>query len=347
MIIIVESVIDILCIMDFKEGTMAYKEPIQVILDYIDENIDEYLSVGKLSEMANYSIPQLFRLFLYDMNITPVKYALRRRLYYAARELVTNEMNIISIALSFGFESHDSFCRAFKRVYGVTPSMFRKTAYNLNKFYHNLYCISGYSAPNSLNIAEKDDEIMSECTKKQEEYEKFCRTYGNDVDIVTMPATKLIGVQHPVGGGTWEAFYKAYDRVFRNAPNRKYPNSVNATHGIPKPSPDGQTLLYFVGIEVTSLDAIPDDAVGIDFPEQLCAVIGFEGGIDYDTIHYYFEKWTTAQTKYKPDVQKIDPRFSECSVWKTYAPIWEYYSPNKDCDVYEERIYMPIKEIIN
>lgn len=320
------------------------KDPIQVILDYIDENIDEYLSVGKLSEIAVYSVPQLFRLFIYDMDITPVKYALRRRLYFAARELVSNDTNIINIANSFGFESHDSFCRAFKRVYGVTPSMFRKNAYNLNEFYHNLYCISGYSAPNSLNKAEKDDEIMSECAKKQEEREKFCEIYGNDVEIVTMPATKLIGIQRPVGGETWEAFYEVYDKVFRNAKNRKHPNSENATHGIPRVSPDGKMLLYFVGIEVTSLDAIPDGAVGIDFPEQLCAVIGFEGGIDYDTIQYYFEKWTTVQNKYEPDVHKIDPCFPEEYVWKTYAPIWEYYTPNKDFDVYEERIYMPIKE---
>lgn len=347
LIIIVESIIEILCIMDFKESAMAIKEPIQVILDYIDEHIDEYLSVGKLSEIANYSVPQLFRLFMYDMDITPVKYALRRRLYYAARDLVSNGTNIINIAYSFGFESHDSFCRAFKRVYGVTPSIFRKNAYNLSKFYHNFYCISGYSAPNSLIKEEKDDEIMSDCANKQEEYEKFRKMWGNEVDIVTIPATKLIGVQNPVGGKTYEVFSEAYDKVFRNAPNRKYPNSENATHGIPRPSADGKILLYFTGIEVTSLDAIPEGAVGIEFPEQLCAVIGFEGGIDYDTMHYYFEKWTTAQSKYKPDVHKIDPRLPEECAWKTYAPIWEYYSPNKDCNVYEERIYMPIKENMN
>lgn len=346
-IINVESIIEILCIIAFKEGALVMKEPIQVILDYIDENIDEYLTVGNLSEIANYSVPQLFRLFIYEMDITPVKYALRRRLYYAARELVSSDMNIIKIAHSFGFESHDSFCRAFKRVYGVTPSMFRKNAYNLNEFYHNLYCVSGYSAPYSLNKAEKDVIIMSESAKKQEEYESFCKTYGNDVSIVTIPATKLIGVQNPVGGKTWDTFYEVYDKVFRNAKNRKYPYSENATHGIPRPSPDGKMLLYFTGIEVTSLDKIPDGAVGIDFPEQLCAVIGFEGGIDYDTIHYYFEKWTTTQNKYKPDVHKIDPHLPEDFAWKTYAPIWEYYSPNKDCEVYEERIYMPIKENMN
>lgn len=37
---------------------MINNDPIQIVLDYIDENIDEYLSIGKLSEIANYSVPQ-------------------------------------------------------------------------------------------------------------------------------------------------------------------------------------------------------------------------------------------------------------------------------------------------
>lgn len=319
---------------------MTNTDPIQEVLNYIDENLEEYLSIGKLSEIANYSAPQLFRLFISDMDVTPIKYVLRRRLYYAAKELASNDMKIIDIANRFGFESHDSFCRAFKRVYSVTPSVFRKNAYNLNKFYRDsLYCISGYSVPLSLIIQEKRVEIMSE---KCRIYEDFYKTYGTDVEIVTVPAIKLIGVERLVGEGIHEAFYEGYDRVFRNAPNRKYPNSENVTHGFPRLSPDSKTL-YFVGIEVANFDNVPDGAVSVELSEQLCAVIGFEGGIDYDTIDYYFSKWINCgQSKYKINPHKIDPRFSEGEAWKTYSPIWEYYSPNKDCDVYEERIYLPI-----
>jgi len=319
---------------------MENRDPIQVVLDYIDENLEEYLSVGKLSMIANYSAPQLFRLFISDMDITPVKYVLRRRLYYAAKELVSGNVKIIDIASSFGFESHDSFSRAFKRVYGSSPSMFRKNAYNLNKFYReNLYCISGYSSPHSLINLEKDNGKMGEMNKQ---YEEFYEQYGTEVDIVTVPATKLIGVERIVGGGSWEAFYEAYDRVFRNAQNRKYPKSENATHAFPRLSQDGKTN-YFVGIEVTNLDDVPNDATGIELPEQLCAVIGFEGGIDYDTIDYYFAKWINCgQSKYKIDPQKLDPALSVDNAWKTYSPIWEHYAPNKDCEVYEESIYLPI-----
>lgn len=320
---------------------MNSNEPIKEVVDYIDNHLEEYLSVGNLSKAANYSVPQLFRLFVSDMNMTPIKYVLRRKLYYAAKELVSNDRKIIDIANRFGFESHDSFCRAFKRVYGATPSAFRKKAQALNHFYRdNVYCISGYSVPLSLIIQEKDVDAMSEKCKS---YEEFYKIYGTDVEIVTVPATKLIGIERPVGGGAHEAFYECYDKVFRNAPNRKYPHSENVTHGLPRLSLDGKTF-YFVGIEVGNFDHVPDGAVKVEMPEQLCAVIGFEGGIDYDTIDYYFSKWINyGQNKYNLDTQKIDHRFLEENAWKTYSPIWEYYSPNKDCEVYEERIYLPVK----
>jgi AraC-like DNA-binding protein/predicted transcriptional regulator YdeE len=318
---------------------------IQNVLNYIDANTDENLSVDKLSEIMYCSVPQLHRIFKHDMDVTPEKYVLKRRLYYAALELVRKNTKIIDIALSYGFNSHDSFSRAFKRVFGVSPRVFRKKAFELNEFYHNLYCVSDYTIPNSLK-KECGGNIMCEGEQKQKEFEKFYETYGTDVDIVLVPATKLIGILRPVGGDHFEAFYHDYDKIFRNAPNRKYPDSVNITHAMPKVSSDGKSLLYFVGIEVTSLDEIPNGAVGFELPEQLCAVIGFEGGIDYDTIHYYFDKWTHSQDKYKPDVHKIDCRFPADFAWQTYAPIWEYYSPNKDSEIYEERIYMPIKKVL-
>ena len=179
-------------------------------------------------------------------------------------------------------------------------------------------------------------------SEKHKMYEEFYQTVGTDVEIVTVPAIKLIGVERLVGGNVHDAFYEAYDKVFRNAPNRVYPNSENATHGLPRMSPDGKTL-YFVGIEVTSFDNVPEEVVCVELPEHQCAVIGFEGGIDYDTIEYYYAKWISCgQNTYKITPHIFDLRFTTDDAWKTYAPMWEYYSPNKDCAIYEERIYLPI-----
>lgn len=336
---------------------MENKQMLQGVLDYVDESIANglfsQLSANNLAEVANFSIPHLFRLFDSEINITPVKYVLKRRLYFAAKELFYNDTKIVDIAQSFGFDTHDSFSRAFKRIYSVTPSEFRANAVNINEFYGDLYCLASYTAPKPLLTDETNTGELNKyetiCKthghNNEAAYEAFYEVYGEDVDVVYMPATKLIGVSRPVGGNSYGAFYEAYDKIFRNASNRRYPNSENATHGVPQVFPrqnEDNGLNYFVGIEVTSFDDVPDGAVCIEMPEQLCAVIGFEGGIDYDTIAYYFAKWTKEQEEYKPDPQKIDSRFHVDYAWKTYHPIYEYYTPNKDCDVYEERIYFPV-----
>lgn len=296
---------------------MIYKNTMINVLNYIDTNIKDSINIDVLAEITSYSVPHFFRLFLSYMNISPMNYVLKRKLYFAARELVMNETKIVDIAFSYGFESHDAFGRAFKRVYGVTPSEFRKNSFQLNSFYReNLYCVSSFTIPNSLINQVKDDENMV----KQIEHE---------VRIVTLPETKLIGIERIIGEeeGIFEVFYEAYDRIFRNAQNRKYPNSENATHALSELMPDGRWN-YFIGIEVTSLDNIPDGAVGRELPVQLCAVIGYEGGLDYRTItEYLYGVWLERNT------YKVAHRF---------AGTWEYYTPNKDCDVYEERIYMPI-----
>jgi len=299
---------------------MEYKDTIKFILDYIDENIKEHLNVEKLADTAAYSTSHFFRLFLLYMGMSPMKYVMKRKLYFAAKELICSKIKIVDITFEYGFESHDVFSRAFKRHYGVTPHIFRKNGYSVNEFYReNYYCVSGFTLPCSLNNYEKGGYVMS----KQAEHE---------VEIVTLPEIKLIGIERKIGGDEWafDVFYDAYERVFKNAPNRKYPNSENATHALSEMLPDG-SYNYFIGVEVTNLDAVPDGAVSRILPPQLCAVVGYEGGLDYREVTDYLYQIWFEQNTYKTGHLQAYP----------YATV-EYYAPNKDSEVYDERIYVPI-----
>jgi len=307
------------------------QKQLRTILNHIDNNTGENLSVEQLAEAAGVSIPQLFRVFAAEFFLAPVKYTLKRRLFFAAKKLVVSDTKVVDIAFEFGFNSHDSFIRAFRRVYGVTPTKFRANALQYNTFYRNgLYCVAGLAIPTSLIQQAEDDKFMQK--------QPF-----HHVDIVTVPETILIGVEYPVGEGSYDVFYEAYDKIFRNAPNRKYPNSENATHGVPRRYSMNGQLFYFVGIEVTNLDSVPEGAKSLILPKQTCAVIGYEGGVDYNELCEYFRDVWLKQSDYKPDSQKISPFFSPLKAWENYYPIWEWYAPNKDSNMYEERIYMPVE----
>lgn len=53
-------------------------------------------------------------------------YIRQRRLTLAGNEIVSSDEKIIDIALKYGYESPDSFTKAFTRFHGVTPTAVRK-----------------------------------------------------------------------------------------------------------------------------------------------------------------------------------------------------------------------------
>ena len=53
-------------------------------------------------------------------------YLRHRKLAFALKEVRDSEKSILEIAVAYGFSSHEAFTRAFKGMYGVTPSDYRK-----------------------------------------------------------------------------------------------------------------------------------------------------------------------------------------------------------------------------
>lgn len=68
------------------------------------------------------------------MNISIFEYIRKRRMTLAAIELQTKSIKVIDVALKYGYESPESFTRAFKEIHGITPSAARKKGAQLNLF---------------------------------------------------------------------------------------------------------------------------------------------------------------------------------------------------------------------
>jgi AraC family transcriptional regulator len=104
----------------------AYAEKFNKVFDYIDKHLDEELSVESLSRVANFSKYHFHRQFSEYAGINVFRYIQLMRLRRASYRLVFSEhTRIIDIALEAGFENPESFSRAFKNMFGQTPSQFR------------------------------------------------------------------------------------------------------------------------------------------------------------------------------------------------------------------------------
>jgi AraC family transcriptional regulator len=103
---------------------MEYEPMIQSVLDVIDNRITENIRDGELARAAKYSVYHFRRVFI-EMTGTPVmNYVTRRKLEYALYDLSQGK-RIIDVAMDYGFETHAGFTKAFKKVFGYPPSLYR------------------------------------------------------------------------------------------------------------------------------------------------------------------------------------------------------------------------------
>lgn len=88
------------------------------IQKFIEEHLDEKITLLMLSRIANYSPWYVDKIFKKYLNKTPMQYIQERRLTKAALKLMHNQPKIIDVALEFLFDSHEGFTRAFTKQLG-------------------------------------------------------------------------------------------------------------------------------------------------------------------------------------------------------------------------------------
>ncbi len=98
---------------------------VQPVFAYAAAHLDEDLSLAALANQAGLSAFHLHRVFSAAAGETPKQFTLRLRLGRAAALLLTTEDSVLDVALSCGFQSHEAFCRAFRRRFRMTPSAYR------------------------------------------------------------------------------------------------------------------------------------------------------------------------------------------------------------------------------
>lgn len=110
-----------------KLGNMTYERQLEKVIKFISKNLDDdNLNLTQLSEVACFSKYHFHRLFTAYTGLSLQQYIRWLRLKRAAHQLVVDkEEPIINIAINAGFESHESFTRAFKQVCHLNPSEFR------------------------------------------------------------------------------------------------------------------------------------------------------------------------------------------------------------------------------
>jgi AraC family transcriptional regulator len=91
-------------------------------LAYIEEHLTEKIDYSEISKIAYCSEYHFKRMFSFLSGISLSEYIRRRKLTLAALDLKDGNLRIIDIAVKYGYNSADSFTRAFQSIHGILPS---------------------------------------------------------------------------------------------------------------------------------------------------------------------------------------------------------------------------------
>lgn len=113
---------------------MNWVKIIEDAIEYIEGNITEDLTVGRIAEEVNTSAFYFQRGFSMLCGYTVGEYIRMRRLSLAGEELLSSDAKVIDLAVKYGYDSPDSFTKAFTRFHGSTPTDVRRGGAMLKSF---------------------------------------------------------------------------------------------------------------------------------------------------------------------------------------------------------------------
>jgi AraC family transcriptional regulator len=252
---------------------MNYLDQIQRGVDYIETNLYQPIPINAVAREAGMSQWHFQRMFRGLTGDTVKAYIRSRRLGQALELLLNTDKRIIDIAIEADFESQESFTRAFKAAFHITPAQYRK---------------AGKRHPMPRKI------------KFDKEYLEHINTGLNTVpEIYVQKEMHLVGLRTSFFGTDseknnigeklpplWQQFLARLSEIG---------NTVGDTcYGIVRQlKENSDELEYFCAIEVMEPTDILEGMVAITIPASTYAKFTHKGAINLidNTINYIYSTW--------------------------------------------------------
>lgn len=105
-----------------SQTEQSYRERMLRVLVHIQEHLDEALTLDELARVAHFSPYHFHRIFVGMVGETVMAHIRRLRLERAALRLKASDQPVTHIAFEAGYETHEAFTRAFRAMFGQSPS---------------------------------------------------------------------------------------------------------------------------------------------------------------------------------------------------------------------------------
>ena len=113
---------------------MEWVKCLQRAIDYMEEHLEDAIDYEEIGRQAYSSSFHFQRVFHMISGYSVGEYIRNRRLTLAGVELSTENAKVIDVALKYGYNSPESFSRAFTKFHGITPAQAKNGNVNLKSF---------------------------------------------------------------------------------------------------------------------------------------------------------------------------------------------------------------------
>ncbi|GGH09385.1 AraC family transcriptional regulator [Paenibacillus segetis] len=148
-------------------------------LDYMESKMEDNLNIDDIAKVAFSSPFHFQRMFYMITGVSVADYIRRRRLTLAAQELAISKVKVLDVALKYGYDSPESFAKAFRKAHGISPSTAREPGIQLKAFPRL-----------SFHLSLKGDKEMDYKIVEKEEF----TVVGKSVDFTTKDGENLRGI---------------------------------------------------------------------------------------------------------------------------------------------------------
>ncbi|MBC7713652.1 MAG: GyrI-like domain-containing protein [Rhizobacter sp.] len=276
---------------------MEHLDQIQRAVDYIEDHLNDDLHVDVISKVAGFSRWHFQTVFSAAVGDSLKEYIRTRRLTKAMSELGTDK-RILDIALDAGFESQESFTRAFKNMFKATPGECRKAGINpmhLKKIRITIeYLDHLYGGINMEPVYKSIPEM------------KIVGCLGKFISVLSPDKNNMVVIP-----ALWQSFMPRLHEV-KNAKS-----SVNlgvCYEVLPAEVSRPDECMYMAATEVTTFDNVPEGMKTFTIPAGEYAIFTHKGPLDTfeHTMNYIYGSWLPKSGKklrHAPDIEWYDKRF--------------------------------------
>lgn len=252
---------------------LFYLHRIQRGIDFIEAHLDSDIALADVARAAGLSQWHFQRIFKALTNETLKTYIRSRRFAKALDQLLHTRLGILDIALAAGYDTQESFTRAFKACFALTPNQYRKFGRR------SLF----------VKKVQFDEDYLRQLD----------RNLSLTPDIQDRPPLQLVGLAtHFYGADSdkdnlgqklpplWASFLPRLAEIAHRVPGVCY-GVVSQT------ASDSDLLLYHAAIEVSHAGALPEGMVHFEVPAARYATFEHRGAPENvnHTVNYIYANW--------------------------------------------------------